>query len=81
MNRDEVRCREVVEVLTDYLEGALPVEDRVALEQHLLTCVGCTNFLAQLRTSIALTGALDQEEVPPALMDAVLLLYQRRERT
>lgn len=81
MNRDEVRCREVVEVLTDYLEGALPVQDRVALEQHLLTCVGCTNFLSQLRTSIALTGDLQQEAVPPELIDAVLLMYQRRERS
>lgn len=81
MNRDEVRCREVVEVLTDYLEGVLPVEDRVALEQHLLTCEGCTNFLAQLRTSIALVGALDQEAVAPALMDAVLAMYERREGT
>lgn len=81
MNRDEVRCREVVEVLTDYLEGVLPVGDRVALEQHLLICEGCTSFLAQLRTSIALTGALHQEEIPPALMETVLRLYQRRQRT
>lgn len=81
MNRDEVLCREVVVVLTDYLEGVLPVEDRIALEQHLLTCEGCTNFLAQLRTSIVLTGALDQEAVPPGLMDAVLRMYQRRELT
>ncbi|RYU09823.1 anti-sigma factor family protein [Nocardioides iriomotensis] len=81
MNRDEVRCRDVVALLTDYLEGALPVEDRVALEQHLLTCEGCTAFLAQLRTSIALTGALDQEEVAPALMDAVLALYRQRQST
>ncbi len=81
MNRDEVQCREVVAVLTDYLEGVLPVEERVALEQHLLICEGCTNFLAQLRTSIALTGALEVDEVPPRLMDAVLRLYLQREPT
>ena len=79
MNRDEVQCREVVAVLTDYLEGALPVEERVALEQHLLICEGCTGFLAQLRTSIVLTGALEVDEVPPRLMDAVLRLYAQRE--
>lgn len=81
MNRDEVLCREVVQVLTDYLEGALPVEDRVALEQHLLICQGCTGFLAQLRTSIALTGALHQEEVPPGVLDAVRRVHDRRQRT
>lgn len=81
MNRDEVQCREVVAVLTDYLEGVLPVEERVALEQHLLICEGCTNFLAQLRTSIALTGAPEVDEVPPQLMDTVLRMYLQREPT
>lgn len=81
MNRDEVQCREVVAVLTDYLEGVLPVEERVALEQHLLICEGCTNFLAQLRTSIALTGVPEVDEVPPQLMDTVLRMYLQREPT
>jgi predicted anti-sigma-YlaC factor YlaD len=78
MNRDEVQCREVVAVLTDYLEGVLPVEERVALEQHLLICEGCTNFLAQLRTSIALTGVPEVDEVPPQLMDTVLRIYLQK---
>ena len=81
MNRDEVQCREVVAVLTDYLEGVLPVEERVALEQHLLICEGCTSFLTQLRTSIALTGAPEVDEVPPQLMDTVLRIYLQREPT
>lgn len=81
MNRDEVQCREVVAVLTDYLEGVLPVEERVALEQHLLICEGCTNFLAQLRTSIALTGVPEVDEVPAQLMDTVLRIYLQREPT
>ena len=81
MNRDEVQCREVVVVLTDYLEGVLPVEERVALEQHLLICEGCTNFLAQLRTSIALIGVPEVDEVPPQLMDTVLRIYLQREPT
>lgn len=81
MNRDEVQCREVVAVLTDYLEGVLPVEERVALEQHLLICEGCTNFLAQLRTSIALVGVPEVDEVPPQLMDTVLRIYLQREPT
>lgn len=81
MNRDEVQCREVVAVLTDYLEGVLPVEERVALEQHLLICEGCTNFLAQLRTSIALTGVPEVDGVPAQLMDTVLRIYLQREPT
>lgn len=78
MKRDEVLCREVVEVLTDYLEGALPVEQRVALEQHLLLCEGCANHVEQLRTTIALTGRLREEEVPPQVMERVLRMFEER---
>ena len=51
-------CQEVVEHVTELLEGALPPEDRVRLEQHLLVCPPCTLHLAQLKSSISLTGQL-----------------------
>ncbi len=78
MNRDDVKCREVVDVLTDYLEGAMPPEQRAALEQHLLTCEGCTNYVEQLRMSIALTGRLQEEDVPPQVMDRILNMFRER---
>lgn len=78
MIRDDVRCSEVVEVLSDYLEGVLPAEQRVPLEQHLLLCEGCTTFVGQLRTSIALTGRIQEEDVPPQVMDRVLRMFQER---
>lgn len=78
MNRDDVQCREVVDVLTDYLEGAMPPEQRAALEQHLLTCEGCTNYVEQLRMSIALTGRLQEEDVPPQVMDRILNMFEER---
>ena len=78
MNPDDVQCREVVTVLTDYLEGALPAEQRAALEQHLLTCEGCTNYVDQMRTSIDLTGRLQEEDVPEPVMDNVLQMFQDR---
>lgn len=78
MKIDEVQCREVVELLTDYLEGALPPDERAALEQHLLTCEGCTNYLQQLRTSILLTGRLQEEAVPPQIVEKVVHMFQER---
>jgi anti-sigma factor RsiW len=78
MNRDDVRCREVVEVLSDYFEGALPVEQRAALEQHLLTCEGCVNYVDQMRTSIRLTGRLQEEDVPGPVMDKVMQMFSER---
>jgi len=71
-------CREVVEVLTDYLDGALPSDEREALEQHLLACAGCTTHLEQLRTSVRLTGSLSEDEVPAALMEQLLTALAER---
>jgi anti-sigma factor (TIGR02949 family) len=78
VKRDEVRCREVVEVLTEYLEGALPADDREALEQHLLACTGCAAHLEQLRTTIELTGRLTEDEVPAPLMERLLEVLEER---
>jgi hypothetical protein len=81
MNLYELQCREVVEVLTDYLEDAVPAPQRVVLEQHLLFCEGCERYLAQLRTSIALTGQHLEEDVPAAVLDGLLDLLARRDET
>ncbi|HEX6517650.1 MAG TPA: zf-HC2 domain-containing protein [Nocardioidaceae bacterium] len=78
MNADDVLCREVVDVLTDYLEGALPAEQRVALEQHLVFCEGCSRYVTQLRTSIELVGRLQEQDVPPQVMDRVRRMFQER---
>lgn len=81
MKRDDVRCREVVDVLSDYFEGALPVEQRALLEQHLLFCEGCSNYVDQMRTSIRLTGRLQEEDVPAPVMDKVLQMFSERSET
>ena len=56
--RRDLLCVEFVEVVTDYLEGALSARDRARLEAHLTACDGCTRYLAQIRTTIELTGRL-----------------------
>jgi hypothetical protein len=64
---EDIRCREIVEIVTDYLEGALPAGQREAFELHLSYCDGCVNYLDQLRAAIRLTGSLSEEALPPAL--------------
>lgn len=78
MIRDDVRCSEVVTVLTDYFDGALPADERVALEQHLLFCEGCVSFVEQLRTTVGLTGRLVQADVPTPVMDRLLQMFGER---
>jgi anti-sigma factor RsiW len=63
----EMPCQELVERVTDYLEGALSAADRARLEAHLHECEPCTEYLAQLGRTLELTGRLTEEDVAPAL--------------
>ena len=60
-------CKQVVQLLTDYLEGALSAADRARVEEHLAGCDGCTAFLAQLRPAGRLVAGLAAEEIPAAV--------------
>ena len=59
---DPLVCREFVELVTDYLEGALPERDRVRMEAHLAECDGCSGYLEDMRR---LVGSLNQTPEPP----------------
>ena len=67
-----VTCRELVELVSDYLEGALDAGDRAAFERHLGACDGCDAYLEQMRTTIALTGRLREDDLDPAVRDRLL---------
>ena len=69
-------CRDVVELITELLSGALPPQDRARLEQHLLVCPPCTIHLGQVRATIDLTREIrepssDSAPLPSALRDAL----------
>ena len=65
-------CSRLVELVTDYLEGELDPELREIIDEHLEICEGCVNYLDQVRTTIALTGRLREDDISPA-MEAELL--------
>ena len=58
-------CKEVVELITDYLEGVLLSEKRAQLEEHVVGCSGCRNYLEQVRLTIGILHTLVQESVFP----------------
>ncbi len=62
---EQLSCQELVELVTDYLEEALPPEDRARFEAHLEPCEGCTTYLDQMRTTIELVGRLTPEHLDP----------------
>ena len=73
---EELSCREVVELLGDYLEGAMGPEDRARVEEHLADCDGCSSYVEQLRTTIRLSGRLPEEPVPPETMAPLLEAFR-----
>ena len=64
MSGEDLTCKEVVEIVSDYLEGALSAEDRVRFDAHVSACDGCTSYVEQMRETIRLTGMLTEEQVP-----------------
>ena len=62
---EEISCQELVELVTDYLEGALSVEECERFEEHASTCRGCRAYLAQMRETIRLVGRLEPEDISP----------------
>ncbi len=76
--RGDVVCRELVELLTDYLEDAIPPARRAAIDAHLADCDGCSNALDQLRRTILITGTLTPEDVPATQRDALLAAFRGR---
>jgi predicted anti-sigma-YlaC factor YlaD len=64
-NARGLTCADLVELVSDYIEGALASEQRARFEEHLTICQGCVNYLDQIRTTIALTGRLRVDDLSP----------------
>lgn len=62
----ELSCQQIVEMVTDYLEGVMPDEERTRFERHLSICPGCVTYVEQIRDTIRATGELPREETLPA---------------
>jgi predicted anti-sigma-YlaC factor YlaD len=72
----ELSCAQIVELVTAYLEGALGPDDRERVEEHLVFCNGCDQYLEQMRLTIEVTGRLEPGELPPALEERLLEAFR-----
>ncbi len=75
--RRDLVCQQAVELVTDYLEGALRRAERRRFERHLAACPHCTEYLAQIRESIRLAGRVTPEDLTPQMRDDLTDLYRR----
>jgi anti-sigma factor RsiW len=76
-----VTCRQVVELMTDYLEGALSRADRARFEEHIAGCDGCRAYLAQLATTRRVLSKLADEPIPPDLQAELLKTFKNWKST
>jgi anti-sigma factor RsiW len=76
MSAAELSCKELVEVITDYLEGAMPDADRARFEAHLDDCPWCRNYLEQMRHTVATLGELPEESIDPAIREDLLEAFR-----
>ncbi len=73
-------CAEVVELASDYIEGAMNAEERMRFELHLNLCDGCTSFLEQVRTTARLAGSLSVDQIPDDVKTRLLAAFRDWER-
>ena len=73
---DQLSCQELVELVTDYLDDALPTAERVRFDAHIAGCDGCTGYLEQIRLTIASTGRLAREQLAPEAEAALLEAFR-----
>jgi anti-sigma factor RsiW len=72
----ELTCQELVELVTDYLDGALSDVDRRRFDEHLDDCSACAAYVAQFATVIELTGTLVAANVSADARDALLAQFR-----
>jgi len=71
-----MKCREMVELMTDYLEGALSVPDRERFEEHIAGCDGCRAYLEQMRATMKTVGNLADEPIPETIQEQLLEAFR-----
>jgi anti-sigma factor RsiW len=77
LKRREIVCQQAVELVTDYLEGALSRRDRRRFEAHLKVCPNCAAYLEQIKMTIRLTGEIEPEDLTPEARQDLTELYRR----
>ena len=76
MSERGLTCHEVIDILTEYLEGALPAEERRRVEEHLAGCDGCTAYLETMRETVRVTGMLTEEQIPVEQKEQLLEAFR-----
>ena len=73
---EHISCQELVELVTDYVEGALPADEMSLFEQHLNFCDGCVLYVEQMRTTVAAIGRIRERDVPVEARERLIAAFR-----
>jgi anti-sigma factor RsiW len=73
---EHVTCQEVVELVSDYLDQALPPEEASLFEQHVNFCDGCDWYLDQMRSTVQTVGRISEQDVPDETREKLLAAFR-----
>lgn len=76
----DLSCKELVELVTDYLENALPSRERMLFDEHMELCPGCVTYLTQMRMTITAVGSLSPETMDPVARTELLEVFRTWKR-
>ena len=77
---EQLSCQELVELVTSYLEGALPAADHERFDAHIATCDGCDRYLDQIRSTVGILGELPARSLPTEARDRLLAAFRDWQR-
>ena len=73
----EISCKQLVDLVADYLEESIPDEARVQFEQHLSECGYCTAYVQQLQVTVTLTKKLGEDELDKPAPKELLNIFRK----
>lgn len=77
---DDLSCQELIELVTDYIEGALSPEESARFERHVNSCSDCSAYLAQMRRTIEIVGMLEESDIPADARAQLLRIFRAWKR-
>ena len=73
---EELSCQELVELVTDYLDKALPPDEAALFEQHINFCDGCIRYVEQIKATAAALGEIREGDISPEAKDRLLSAFR-----
>ena len=73
---EDLSCAELVELVTEYFDGALSELDQTRFEEHVIFCEGCANHLLQMRETVGVLGRLEETDLSDDVASDLLAAFR-----